>query len=124
MFIEHPQFGSVNGGFPKGYGPWIQAAVILMHEMKALLCDLVAKHATRCNMEGQCFFMTNNGYFGRAPVDDVDRDHVVAILGGAFIPYVLEKRQGHYALVSHAYVEGIMDLVAWEHTVRIDLIAE
>jgi len=30
------------------------------------------------------------------------------VLGGAFVPCLLEKRETHYRLVSHAYVEGMM----------------
>lgn len=35
---------------------------------------------------------------------------VVAVLGGAYVPYLLERQEHHYQLVSHAYVEGIMSM--------------
>lgn len=64
------------------------------------------------------FFVTNKGYFGRAPAETVKRGQVVAVLGGAYVPYLLQKQNDHYQLISHAYVEGIMTLsgspVTWK----------
>lgn len=54
------------------------------------------------------FFVTRNGYFGRAPVEAVERGQVVTVLGGAYAPYLLKKHEKHYQLVSHAYVERLM----------------
>lgn len=49
-----------------------------------------------------CFFVTKKGIFGCVPAETVKQDQVVAILGGAYVPYLLEKREGHYELISHA----------------------
>lgn len=40
--------------------------------------------ANRSQLEkDDCFFLTKNGYFRRAPVGEVKKDHVIAIIGGA-----------------------------------------
>lgn len=56
------------------------------------------------------FFVTKKGIFGYAPAEVVKQGQVVAILGGAWVPYLLEKRESDYKLISHAYVEGIMNI--------------
>ena len=53
-------------------------------------------------------FVTEEGYFGHSHLGEVRKGHVVAIIGGEYVPYILEK---HYALASHAYVEGLMGLI-------------
>lgn len=62
--------------------------------------------------EDEGVFFTEKGYFGRAPANDIKKGHLVVIIGGAFVPYILENHKGHCVLVSHAYVEGIMN---WKH---------
>jgi hypothetical protein len=55
--------------------------------------------------------VTKSGYFGRCPKGVAKNGHQVAILGGAYRPYVLEKQpQGRHHFVSYAFVEGIMDI--------------
>ena len=56
-------------------------------------------------------FVTTSGYFGRCPKGVAKKGHQVAIIGGAWRPFLLAKQaQGHYHFVCHAYVPGIMDL--------------
>lgn len=66
--------------------------------------------------------MTRKGFFGRAPAELVESGQVVAILGGAYVPYLLKRQNGHYRLMSLAYLEGIMTMSslprAW-HVERI-----
>lgn len=111
---------SIPGGRPKMYSRWAIAAVILMKTSGDCLVELMFEHLSRSNMKAQeHFFLTRKGYFGRASLPNLKRDCVVAIIGGAWIPYVLEPCDGHYRLYSHAFVEGIMN---WERLPRCALV--
>jgi hypothetical protein len=79
-------------------------------------------HLNRSRVAEECFFFTWNGYFGRAPIGEVKKDYVIAVIGGEYVPYVLEKHQSHYVLVSHAYVEGVMDLKVLPNDIEVQRI--
>jgi hypothetical protein len=102
---------SIPGGKPKMYSVWAMAATILLHQTSSTsVLDLLFQHLSRSVIrEEERFFITKKGYFGRAPLPSHNEDCVVAIVGGACIPYILEKHERHYSLYSHAFVEGIMD---------------
>ena len=105
--------GAVRGRLPKAFNLWIIAAAIL-HSAGTntkIFTETYKRHFERCDTfgnTGDCFFVTKNGFFGRAPAEAVKHGQVVAVLRGAYVPYLLEKRENHYQLISHAYVDGIM----------------
>jgi hypothetical protein len=99
------------GGLPKGYGPWMMAAALIIHTgifSTSAFQEMYSKHALRSNTEDECIFITRKGYFGRAPYPAISRGQIITILGGGYVPYVVEKHHNHYRLISHAYVEGVM----------------
>jgi hypothetical protein len=99
------------GGLPKGYGPWMMAAALIVHTgicSTSAFQEMYSKHALRSNTEDECIFITRKGYLGRAPYPAISRGQIITILGGAYVPYVIEKHHNHYKLISHAYVEGVM----------------
>lgn len=101
---------SIPNGQPKMYTQWAIAAIILLNTSGDSLTELMFEHLKRSNIKDQeQVFLTKKGYFGRARLPNSKRDCVVAIIGGAWIPYILEPCGVHYRLYSHAYVEGIMD---------------
>lgn len=107
---------NVPGGLPKGFSVWIMAAVCLSLEKTILeLIPIFRDHFEMYDrfrdmvMEDR-FFVTKKGIFGCVPAETVKQGQVVAILGGAYVPYLLEKREGYYKLISYAYVEGIMSI--------------
>jgi hypothetical protein len=64
-------------------------------------------------MSNEALFVTRAGYFGRCPKGVAKIGHHVAIIGGAFRPYLLEKQpEDFYHFVSYAYVEGLMEMRA------------
>jgi hypothetical protein len=94
----------------KNFTIWTMVAEELLRTAMVPLMDLCNQHFSRLMIrEGERFFVTKKGWFGRAPVQDDAKKYVIAIPGGAFTPYVLEKKQDHYILFSHAFVEGVMD---------------
>ncbi|PVH90220.1 hypothetical protein DM02DRAFT_665361 [Periconia macrospinosa] len=98
-------------GLPKGYGPWMLAATLIAHTQICLTSEfreIYSKHALRSNTEDECIFVTSSGYLGRAPYPAISRGQIITILGGGYVPYVLERHHNHYKLISHAYVEGVM----------------
>jgi hypothetical protein len=101
---------SLPGGQPKMYSIWTMAAIILFHQATCtFLTELSKWHISRLLVEEeQRFFMTKKGYFGRAPLPNHDKDCAVAIIGGAWVPYILEQHGNYYKLYSHAYVQGVM----------------
>ncbi|KAJ9503020.1 hypothetical protein H2202_001172 [Exophiala xenobiotica] len=65
------------------------------------------------SMSNEALFVTKAGYFGRCPKGVAKIGHHVAIIGGAFRPYLLEKQpEDFYHFVSYAYVEGLMEMRA------------
>jgi hypothetical protein len=68
------------------------------------------------------FFVTKKGIFGCAPAEAVKQGQVVAILGGAYVPYLLRKSESNYELISHAYVEGIMSIESLHDDWKVDRI--
>jgi hypothetical protein len=50
------------------------------------------------------------------------QSQVVAILGGAYVPYLLGKCESHYELISHVYVEGIMSMESLPASWKVDRI--
>lgn len=67
------------------------------------------------------FFVTRTGLFGRAPASAVKVGHRVVVLGGAYVPYLLERQRGrHFELVSHAYVQGIMSMSKLPSSCRVE----
>ncbi|KAK7179105.1 HET-domain-containing protein [Paraphaeosphaeria sporulosa] len=100
-------------GLPKGYGPWMLAATLIAHTEISLtpaFREIYSKHALRSNTEDECIFITSSGYLGRAPYPAISKGQIITILGGGYVPYVLERHDNHYKLISHAYVEGVMHL--------------
>lgn len=97
---------------PKGYATWVSAATIAMKSdtyRDTFLSKLYFPHICRSNLDDECFFFTKNGYFGRGPVGNLKKGQYVTIIGGAYVPYIVEKHENHYVLVSHSYIEGIME---------------
>ncbi|KFA71993.1 hypothetical protein S40288_08080 [Stachybotrys chartarum IBT 40288] len=119
MLYILPQLERGQGEFysrlPKGFNSWIIAAVVLSytgHSTK-IFSETYMKHFDRFDTYDRmedCFFVTRKGLFGRAPAETLKPAQVVAVLGGAYVPYLLERQDHHYQLVSHAYVEGIMSM--------------
>lgn len=105
----------------KAYKTWLMAACILSAQQPqdtfwSTLCheklSQIMPDEERV-MSPEALFITRAGYFGRCPKDVAKIGHHVAILGGAFRPYLLEKQpEGFYHFVSYAYVEGIMNMTA------------
>jgi hypothetical protein len=98
-------------GLPKGYGPWMLAATLIAHTdiwVTSAFQEIYSKHALRSNTEDECIFITSSGYIGRAPYPSISRGQIISILGGGYVPYVLERDHDRYKLISHAYVEGVM----------------
>jgi len=120
MLYMHPKLassasGSVQGGLPKGFSSWIAAAVLLERTNPELWIRIFWGHFERFlkfrdTVIEDRFFVTKKGIFGCAPAETVKKGQVVTVLGGAWVPYLLEKKGDYYRLVSHAYVEGIMDI--------------
>jgi hypothetical protein len=50
------------------------------------------------------------------------QSQVVAILEGAYVPYLLGKCESHYELISHVYVEGIMSMESLPASWKVDRI--
>ena len=102
--------GKMNlAGLPRAYGELIMAAAILSGTHNISWAEYMLKHISRIHFEDD-LFVTKLGYFGRSPRGQAKRDHKVAILAGAWRPYVLEEQQGHYQFVCHAYVQDIMSM--------------
>ncbi|CAH0046052.1 unnamed protein product [Clonostachys solani] len=107
--------GSIRGGLPQSFNSWIMAAVLLITQGRdTKLFNVVFSKQFQRNDSFQgiedSFFVTKKGFFGRAPAETVKRGQLVAILGGAYVPYLLERQNGHYRLMSHVYLEGIMTI--------------
>jgi hypothetical protein len=97
---------------PKAYNIWVLAASILSTQQAhdPAWARLLTTHLDQIETE-EDLFVTKSGYFGRCPKGVTKEGHQVAIQGGAYRPYVLEKQpQGHHHFVSYAYVQGIMDM--------------
>ncbi|KAN0095966.1 Heterokaryon incompatibility protein (HET) domain containing protein [Hyaloscypha variabilis] len=118
---------------PKGFGMWVQAALTILHSennaMTGQLRELCAEHMETALLQEEYIsytkeelILTKRGYLGRVPEGVVKPGHVVAILGGASIPYVLEKREDHYCLISHVYVEGIMNMKTLPKEMKLERI--
>ncbi|CZR69111.1 uncharacterized protein PAC_19012 [Phialocephala subalpina] len=106
---------SVQDGLPKGFSSWNRAAVFLEKTNPELWIGIFLGHFERFlkfrdTVIEDRFFVTKKGMFGSAPAETVKKGQVVTVLGGAWVPYLLEKKEDSYKLVSHAYIEGIMDL--------------
>lgn len=104
---------------------WVIAAQYLNTPgNKSIMFDFYLAHLTRLTMDGESFFLTEKGRFGRAPTGDVTAHHAVAIIGGAWAPYILKKHESHYKLGSHANVQGLKDQEALPSSIssqRIEL---
>lgn len=68
------------------------------------------------------FFVTKRGIFGCGPAEAVKQGQVIAILGGAYVPYLLRKIESHYELITHVYVEGIMSMESLPAGWKVDRI--
>jgi len=103
--------GSVRGGLPKGFSSWIAAAVLLERTNPELWIRIFWGHFERflkfrdMVIEDR-FFVTKKGIFGCALAEAVKKGQVVTVLGGAWVPYLLEKKEDFYRLVSHGYQRG------------------
>lgn len=97
----------------KAYSNWARLAEESLHShecpSRETLEDVWSENMAEI-IAFEDFFVTNNGYFGRAPPGHVEKEHVIAILDGGWTPYVLEKHGGYYEVVSVCYVEGLMDM--------------
>jgi hypothetical protein len=118
---------------PKGFEMWVHAVLTIRHSQNNALTrqlrELCAEHIETAIVKEEYrsytkedLILTKRGYLGRVPEGVVKRGHVVTILGGAFVPYVLEKREDHYCLISHVYVEGIMDMKALPKDMKLERI--
>ncbi|KAH7471361.1 hypothetical protein FOMA001_g13292 [Fusarium oxysporum f. sp. matthiolae] len=118
---------STGGGLPHSFNYWMMAAVLLIELGRdtKLFNDVFWKHWERNDaFDGiqDSFFVTSKGFFGRAPAETVERGQIVAILGGAYVPYLLKRENGHYRLMSHAYLEGIMSMSSLPQTWQVERI--
>lgn len=107
----HPSRDWPLSDLPPPYSSWVLAAVAASEAGPTWSWDeLVAEHMHKV-VAGEDLFVTKSGYFGRSPKGVAKEGHQVAIIGGAYRPYLLERQtHGHYHFVSHAYVQGIMDV--------------
>ncbi|KAF5637131.1 het-domain protein [Fusarium sp. NRRL 52700] len=117
----------IRGGLPHSFNYWIMAAVLLVELGRdtKLFNDVFWKHWERNDaFDGiqDSLFVTSKGFFGRAPAETVERGQIVAILGGAYVPCLLKRENGHYRLISHAYVEGIMSMRSLPQTWQVERI--
>lgn len=121
--------GGVLKALPKGFSVWIMVAAVCLSLEKAKpeLFTILSEHFERYSrfrhvvIEDR-FFVTKRGIFGCAPAEAVKQGQVVAILGGAYVPYLLRKSEGHYELISHVYVEGIMSMKSLPAGWKVDRI--
>jgi hypothetical protein len=118
---------SIRGRLAQSFNSWIIAAVLIitLGRDSNLFKHVFSKHFRRNNaFEGieDSFFVTRKGFFGRAPAETVKRGQHVAILGGAYVPYLLERQNGHYRLMSHVYLEGIMSMSSLPRTWQVERI--
>ncbi|KAK9790623.1 hypothetical protein SCARD494_08210 [Seiridium cardinale] len=94
---------------------WIKAALLLCAGNRNLdvFDAIVSWHFEvfdREELSTDSLFVTKSGLFGLAPEGVVKSGQFAAILGGGYIPYLLEREGHHYRLTSHAYVQGFMSL--------------
>ena len=70
--------------------------------------DMFREILDRQIFSGRQFFSSPEGYIGLASSKALLSD-IICILFGASLPYILRKtkRDGHYVLVSEAYVHGV-----------------
>lgn len=105
---------AVTEKIPDRYCKWLQLALLpLISPRSKIARDTLQQLASLINTPGyinDCFFVTKNGFFGRAPADSTKAGLSVAILGGAWVPVLLERHRDHHKLISHTYVEGIMSM--------------
>ncbi|EEU34771.1 uncharacterized protein NECHADRAFT_82369 [Fusarium vanettenii 77-13-4] len=98
--------GPIGYRLPHSFNSWIVAAILLLAQgtQNRLLQEIFDNHVEmNHSFHGirDSFFVTNKGYFGRAPAETIERGQVVAVLGGAYVPYLLQKQNNHYQLISH-----------------------
>ncbi|KAF5539777.1 het-domain-containing protein [Fusarium napiforme] len=96
---------SIGGGLPHSLNYWMMAAVLLIELGRdtKLFNDVFWKHWERNDaFDGiqDSFFVTRKGFFGRAPAETVERGQIVGILGGAYVPYLLKRENGHCRLAT------------------------
>lgn len=110
---------------PKHYGVWVGLACELLHTGQHLPTE-IAENFGRYSLnigEGEdCIFLSSSGFIGKAPKSSIRKGHVVAVLGGAYMPYILRRRSNSHVLMSHAYVEGITGLKTLPSSAQIDRI--
>ncbi|OQU97067.1 hypothetical protein CLAIMM_03068 [Cladophialophora immunda] len=98
---------------PKAYDVWVEAAVKLLLSEQSCRTSfevLISEHLSHVDEE-EDLFVTQSGYIGRCAAGAAKPGHQVAILGGAFRPFLLEKQvSGNFRFVSYTYVEGVMSL--------------
>ncbi|KIW84426.1 hypothetical protein Z517_03676 [Fonsecaea pedrosoi CBS 271.37] len=96
---------------PKAYDIWVVAAMQLTasEESCRKSFESIIAGIMSSIQGGKDLFVTNSGYIGRCSPGAAKPGHHVAILGGAYRPYLLEKQtSGLFQFVSYAYVEGMM----------------
>jgi hypothetical protein len=85
------------------------------HESLQIIDDSVStallknvKDGMRWTIGGRHLFTTKYGRIGIGPKSLREDDNVVVLYGGEW-PFILRKQEGHYVLIGHAFVRGIMD---------------
>jgi hypothetical protein len=71
---------------------------LLKNVKKGMLQTIVGRH----------LFTTKHGRIGIGPRSLREDDNVVVLFGGRW-PFILREQEGHYVLIGHAFVRGIMD---------------
>jgi hypothetical protein len=110
---------------PKGYATWASAAVIAMKSniyRDIFLSKLYIPRICRSGLDDECFCFTKDGYFGRGPASSLNKAQYVTIIGGVYVPYILERHENHYILVTHSYIEGIMEWQSLPEGMQIERI--
>jgi hypothetical protein len=126
MMGKSSHSNSMTLALPKGFGMWVMAAITILHSqnnaMKEQLLKLCVDHFDRSDLIKEDLFLTKNGFLGRIFEGVGKKGQVIAIIGGAFVPYVLEKHDDHYLLISHVYVEGIMQMKSFPKDMKLERI--
>ncbi len=114
LYVSKHSPSSVIERIPDRYCKWFQLALLPLNSTELRIASDTLQQCTRLeNTTGyidDCFFVTKRGFFGRAPANSTKVGLSVAILGGAWTPYLLEHHRDHFKLISHTYVEGIMSM--------------
>ncbi|KAL8977518.1 MAG: hypothetical protein Q9205_006694 [Flavoplaca limonia] len=87
---------------------WCKAILHPDDPLSASAISMSAKYKTLMFMKPHVVFLTATGYIGLGGWETVEGDEV-HLVQGSDLPFLLRRTEGHYQLVSQAYVHGIVD---------------